>query len=194
MMKPVFIHVDAAPSPALDYATEVAWVDAGGTGEAHLIRPSAAWKDAMDDLLASRMRPCPPEFSLRHLLVTGEGLGTVAARVRQLLDDPEARVVAPNHHHAEQLLGHLLAEAGLPGTVEIGHVLEAYCEACKPLYGVPAGMDEVSPVVKRCEAAAASIVGDGHGALLAARKLWVTWRLITAEAVTAAYALREVGS
>lgn len=194
MMKPMFIHVVAPPSPALYYTVEVAWVDADGNSEVHLIQPTEAWADAMNDLVWSPSNPRPPHFSVRHLLATGENLTWVAKRVLSLLTHPDIRVMAPNHHRVENLLGLLLAEANLPSTVEIGHVLEAYCEACKPLYGMRLNSDESGTIIKRCELAAAAIVGDGQGALLAVRKLWVTWRLITAEAIKTAQAIQEAAA
>ncbi|SUE63183.1 3'-5' exonuclease [Roseomonas gilardii] len=177
-----FIDIEASSLGPDSYPIEIAWVDASGRGESHLIRPASRWKDWSEDS-ASVHRITRPQLRAEGLPVA-----EVAARAHAVLAGHEVYSDAAPWDDA--WLAKLL-EAGGRKRVSILDVAELHARACLPLaerLQRLAGADRVA-AAHSVQALAARIIaaahedegrrgGVRHRALPDAESNWRIWRAI----------------
>jgi len=180
-MSTFFLDIEASSLMLGSFPIEIAWVDADGTGEAHLIRPELSWTDW--DPRAQQVHGILPEVLMRD----GEPADVVARRVAEVLSGHDVYSDAPGFDVA--WLDVLLGAADLPPrAVQLQDVQTAYGRACTPLFedlppkGGPRHAIELTLRRRRALQIVAA-AGDEeerrgprkHRALQDAECLWRTW-------------------
>jgi hypothetical protein len=141
----VFLDFEASSLSDDSYPIEVGWIDEGGVGESHLIRPAPGWSDW--DPSAEAIHGVPRET----LLAEGEPHDEVARRMLARLAGVEIHATAPSWDG--KWLSLLLRAAGLPRhALRLTHSLEAHLAAAREI------LSGATPDAELDEAAAAVVV------------------------------------
>ena len=176
-----FLDFEASSLNSGSRPIEVAWVDADGRGESHLIRPAPGWEDWSP--ASERLHGISREMLERE----GKPHSWVAKRALAALAGAE--VFADQPAFDGHWLGMLLEAAGIPERIPVLDVALAYGRACRPL--LEAGDRHRAEADARRIVAEAEEAGMVHGrarhrALPDAEALWRRWREIGRRAAEAA--------
>ena len=186
-----FLAVQASSPMRGGFPVEVAWVDADGHGESHLVRPAETWMNPPEGQFEwSAASELLHGISLIHLMEHGAAADHVATRVSQTLAQPGVRVFSDDPEMVGQHLARLLSESGIEDHV-VQDIAELYRDACLPVLRLAASAEEPERHVaeERLSNLARDIVETAeeaerirshvlHRALPEAESLWRTWRAI----------------
>ena len=204
MMGVLFIDLEASSLSQSSFPIEVGWVDEGGRGESHLIRPTEAWLDAARDghawdAASERLHG----LSLDMLVDRGEPHREVAERTMEVMSRPGTIACSDAPGHDAAWLRDLFEASGMRLGIKIHELHEQLGLACRPLLAMlaPEGSPRRADEERRIREMATRIVatasrrerlrpGVSHRALEDAMGHWRTWREVSAEAQRSAEAAR----
>lgn len=186
-----FLDIEASSMAEGGFPIEIAWVDQGGLGESHLIKPAdewatwgrrqPAWAPASDSLHGVRLWTLL-EHRVSHV--------SVAARAVEVLGQQTSMICSEVPERESRWLAMLFAAAGMKRAIKVFDVRELYGCTCYPLVA-PAPSDPIHigqraslllrEIVTAAEYAEQARVRVRHRALPDAQGMWRTWRAIQDE-------------
>jgi hypothetical protein len=148
---------------------EIAWVDEGGNGEAHLIRPAPGWTDW--DESAARTHGI-------HRDALADGISVHALCERLIALDREHTLLASAPSWDGHWLSMLLRAAGHPRhLLRLQDTEVAFVDAARRRLGPAAPVAAVEALIAGARAAAEA-GPPAHRALADARREWSIWHTI----------------